>query len=300
MRIAMVDNNLMTGKTVLITGGTGGIGKATAAGLARLGARVGVVGRDGRRADAAAADIRRETDSAVVDWFVADMSSQAEVRALAAEVLDRYHRLDVLVNNVGGFWATRHTTADGLEHTFAVNHLAAFLVTSLLLERLQRSAPARIVTVSSGAQAMGRIDFDDLQGERGYRGQRAYNQSKLANVIFTYELARRLVGTGVTATVLHPGVVRTGFGAEDPARLHRLLTPIARPFMKTPEQGAATSVYLASSPEVEGVSGEYFANNKPKRSTRRSYDTDAAARLWTVSAGLVGLVDDRPGAAARS
>jgi len=150
MRIATVDNNLMTGKTVLITGGTGGIGKATAAGLARLGARVGVVGRDGRRADAAAADIRREAESAVVDWFVADMSSQAEVRALAAEVLDRYRRLDVLVNNVGGFWATRHTTADGLEHTFAVNHLASFLLTNLLLERLHSSAPARIVTVSSG------------------------------------------------------------------------------------------------------------------------------------------------------
>ena len=299
MRIAMVDNNLMTGKTVLITGGTGGIGKATAAGLARLGARVGVVGRDGRRADAAAADIRREADSALVDWFVADMSSQAEVRALAAEVLDRYRRLDVLVNNVGGFWATRHTTADGLEHTFAVNHLASFLLTKLLLERLHSSAPARIVTVSSGAQAMGRIDFDDLQGERGYRGQRAYNQSKLANVLFTYELARRLAGTGVTANVLHPGVVRTGFGAEDPARMHGLLTPIARPFMKTPELGAATSVYLASSPDVEGVSGAYFANNKPKRSSRRSYDTDAAARLWTVSARLVSLVNDRPGAAAR-
>ena len=296
----MVDNKVMAGKTVLVTGGTGGIGKATAAGLARLGARVGVVGRERRRADAAAADLRRETDSALVDSFVADMSSQAEVRALAAEVLDRYRRLDVLVNNVGGFWATRHTTADGLEHTFAVNHLASFLLTNLLLERLQSSAPARIVTVSSGAQAMGRIDFDDLQGERGYRGQRAYNQSKLANVMFTYELARRLAGTGVTATVLHPGVVRTGFGAEDPGRVLGLLTPIARLFMKTPEQGAATSVYLASSPQVEGVNGAYFANNKPKRSSKRSYDTDVAAQLWTVSARLVGLVNDRPGSAARS
>ena len=215
-------------------------------------------------------------------------------------MLDRYRRLDVLVNNVGGFWATRHTTADGLEHTFAVNHLASFLLTNLLLERLQSSAPARIVTVSSGAQAMGSIDFDDLQGERGYRGQRAYNQSKLANVMFTYELARRLAGTGVTATVLHPGVVRTGFGAEDPGRVLGLMTPIARLFMKTPEQGAATSVYLASSPQVEGVNGAYFANNKPKRSSKRSYDTDVAAQLWTVSARLVGLVNDRPGSAARS
>jgi retinol dehydrogenase 14 len=296
----MVDDKLMTGKTVLITGGTGGIGKATAVGLARLGARVGVVGRERRRADAAVADIRRETDSALVDWFVADMSSQAQVRALAAEVLDRYRRLDVLVNNVGGFWANHHTTADGLEHTFAVNHLASFLLTNLLFERLQSSAPARIVTVSSGAQAMGSIDFDDLQGERGYRGQRAYSLSKLANVMFTYELARRLAGTGVTATVLHPGVVRTGFSAEDPGRVLGRLTPIARLFMKTPEKGAATSVYLASSPEVGGVSGEYFVSNKPKRSSKRSYDTDVAARLWTVSARLVGLVNEKPGSAARS
>jgi retinol dehydrogenase 14 len=290
----------MSGKTVLVTGGTGGIGKATAAGLASLGARVGIVGRDRQRADAAAADIRRETDASAVDLFVADMSSQAEVRRLAAEVLDRYPRLDVLVNNVGGFWATRHTTADGLEHTFAVNHLAPFLLTNLLLERLEASAPARIVTVSSGAQSMGRIDFDDLQGERNYQGQRAYNQSKLANVLFTYELARRLAGTGVTANVLHPGVVRTRFGAEDPARLTNLLVPIARLFMKTPEQGAATPVYLASSPEVEGVTGRYFANGKPKRSAERSYDTDAAARLWSVSANLVGSPDGPPGAAASS
>ena len=212
-------------------------------------------------------------------------------------MLDRYPRLDVLVNNVGGFWATRHTTADGLEHTFAVNHLAPFLLTNLLLERLAASAPARIVTVSSGAQSMGRIDFDDLQGERNYQGQRAYNQSKLANVLFTYELARRLAGTGVTANVLHPGVVRTRFGAEDPARLTNLLVPIARLFMKTPEQGAATPVYLASSPEVEGVTGRYFANGKPKRSAERSYDTHAATRLWSVSAKLVGLPEAQRGAA---
>jgi NAD(P)-dependent dehydrogenase (short-subunit alcohol dehydrogenase family) len=290
----------MAGKIVLVTGGTGGIGKATTAGLARLGARVGIVGRDERRAETAAADIRRGTDAAMVDVFAADMSSQAQVRQLAAEVLDRYPRLDVLVNNVGGFWATRHPTADGLEHTFAVNHLAPFLLTNLLLERLTASAPARVVTVSSGAMAMGRIDFDDLQGERNYNGQRAYNQSKLANVLFTYELARRLAGTGVIATVLHPGVVRTGFGAEDPGLIRRVAFPIARLFMKTPEHGAATSIYLASSPEVEGVTGQYFANSKPKRSAERSYDTDVAARLWTVSAQLVGMANDRPGIAASS
>ena len=161
------------------------------------------------------------------------MSVQAGVRHLAAQVLDTYPRLDVLVNNVGGFWAHRHVTADGLEHTFALNHLAPFLLTSLLLNRLTASAPARIVTVSSGAHARGRIDFDDLQGERNYSGQRAYSQSKLANVMFTYELARRLEGTGVTATVLHPGVVRTSFGAEDQAAYLAVMIRVARLFMKT-------------------------------------------------------------------
>ena len=189
------------------------------------------------------------------------------MRRLADEVLAAYPRLDVLVNNVGGYWATRHTTVDGLEHTFAVNHLAPFLLTNLLLDRLRASAPARVVTVSSGAQAMGRINFDDLQGEQQYNGQRAYNQSKLANVMFTYELARRLQGSGITANVLHPGVVRTAFGREDPRGWMRLLVPVIRPFLKSPEQGAETSVYLASSPEVEGVTGRYFANSKPKASS---------------------------------
>ena len=201
----MTATTSMTGKTVLITGGTGGIGRAAAIGLASMGARVGITGRDRARAEEAAAAIARESGNPAVDVFVADMSSQAEVRRLADEVLAAYPRLDVLLNNVGGFWAHRHVTADGLEHTFALNHLAPFLLTSLLLDRLIASAPARIVTVSSGAQSMGRIDFDDLMGERKYSGQRAYNQSKLANVMFTYELARRLEGTGVTATALHPG-----------------------------------------------------------------------------------------------
>jgi retinol dehydrogenase-14 len=279
----------MTGKTVLITGGTGGIGKATAIGLARAGARVGIVGRDATRGEAAAAEIRSASGNPSVDVFTADMSSQAEVRRLAAEVLDRYPRLDVLVNNVGGFWAHRRVTADGLEHTFAVNHLAGFLLTNLLLDRLVASAPARVVTVSSGAQSMGRIDFDDLQGARKYSGQRAYNQSKLANVMFTFELARRLEGTGVTANVLHPGVTRTAFGAEDQAWYFTTGSGLARRFMKSPEQGAQTPILLASSPEVEGVSGTYFANGKPKEANKLAYDTDAAARLWRVSAELVGL-----------
>jgi retinol dehydrogenase 14 len=279
----------MSGRTVLVTGGTGGIGKATAIGLARLGARIGITGRDPGRTEAAATDIRAASGNPAVDAYAADLSAQANVRRLAAQIIDAYPRLDVLVNNVGGFWNSRRVTADGLEHTFAVNHLAPFLLTNLLLDRLVASAPARVVTVSSGAQAMGRIDFDDLQGERSYSGQRAYNQSKLANVMFTYDLARRLTGTGVTATVLHPGVVRTAFGVEDPAGWQRVFLPLVRPFMKTPDQGALTSIYLASAAEVDGVTGRYFANRKPRTSKKASYDAAAQARLWRVSAELVGL-----------
>jgi retinol dehydrogenase 14 len=291
---AMADNStgLMTGRTVLVTGGTGGIGRATAAGLAALGARVGISGRDLARTRAAAADIAATSGNPAVDAFAADMSSQVEVRRLAREVLAAYPRLDVLINNVGGFWASRRVTADGLEHTFAVNHLAGFLLTDLLLDRLKASAPARIVTVSSGAQSMGKVNFDNLQGERGYSGQQAYNQSKLANVMFTYELARRLDGSGVTATVLHPGVVRTRFAADDPSPMWRVLLPLIRPLLKSPEKGAATSIYLASSPEVEGVTGEYFVNRKPRTSSKPSYDQAAAARLWQISVELTRRTAD--------
>jgi NAD(P)-dependent dehydrogenase (short-subunit alcohol dehydrogenase family) len=279
----------MAGKSVLVTGGTGGIGRATAAGLAALGARVGITGRDPVRTEAAAASIRAAPGSPAVDGFAADLSVRAGVRRLAAQVLDTYPRLDVLVNNVGGFWAHRHVTADGVEHTFALNHLAPFLLTGLLLDRLTASAPARIVTVSSGAHARGRIDFDDLQGERNYSGQRAYSQSKLASVMFTYELARRLEGTGVTATVLHPGVVRTSFGAEDQAAYLAVMIGVARLFMKSPAQGAGTPVYLASSPQVQGITGRYYVSRKPRTSSKASYDTTAAARLWQVSADLTGM-----------
>lgn len=279
--------------TVLITGGTSGIGRAAAIALAMTGARVGITGRDRARAEAAATEIKRVSGNPAVDVFVADLSSQAEVRRLAGEVLAAYPRLDVLLNNVGGFWAHRHVTADGLERTFALNHLAPFLLTHLLLERLRASSRARIVTMSSGAQAMGRIDFDDLMGESKYSGQRAYNQSKLANVLFTYELARRLEGTGVTANALHPGMTNTGFSAEDPARAFAPLVAVMRPFMRSPERGADTAVYLASSPEVEGVTGSYFADRKVRKSSKSSYDLATAARLWQVSADLVGLGADR-------
>ena len=279
----------MAGKTVLVTGGTSGIGRATALRLASMGARVGITGREAGRTQRAAAEIASESASGPVHAFAADMSSQAEVRRLAEEVLAVYPRLDVLVNNVGGFWSHRHATADGLEHTFALNHLAPFLLTNMLLDRLIASAPARIVTVSSGAHTAGKIAFDDLMGERNYSGQRAYNQSKLANVMFTYELARRLAGTGVTATALHPGMTSTAFSAEDPSRAYAPLVRLVRPFMKKPYRGADTPVYLASSPQAAGLTGQYFANGKPKRAKKDAYDPALAARLWKVSADLVGL-----------
>ncbi|MDQ1324178.1 MAG: retinol dehydrogenase 14 [Chloroflexota bacterium] len=283
-----IDGRPMAGRTVLVTGGTGGIGRATAVGLAAMGASVAIVGRDRERTEAAVREIR-ESGGGHPDAFVADMSVQAEVRRLAGEVLGALPRIHVLVNNVGGYWDTRHVTADGLERTFALNHLAPFLLTHLLLERLRASAPARIVTVSSGAHSMGRIDFDDLEGERSYSGMRAYSQSKLANILFTYELARRLGAGGVTANALHPGMVRTGFGAEDAGTLQRLFTPLMRPFMKSPAQGAATSIHLASSPEVESVTGCYFSGARRRRSSRRSYDEATANHLWQVSADLVGI-----------
>ncbi len=280
-------NGPMSGRTVLVTGSTGGIGKATAAGLAAMGAHVAITGRDRTRVRDAAREIRTST-GAHVEEFVADLSAQSEIRRLAHEVLDALPRVDVLVNNVGGYWHTRHVTADGLERTFALNHLAPFLLTNLLLDRLTHSGPGRVVTVSSHAHRTGWIDFDDLQATRAYSGAHAYDLSKLANVLFTYELARRLSGTQVTANALHPGVVSTQFGADDPARVQRLVVPIMRPFMKAPAQGAATSIYVASAPALERVTGQYFADSRAKRSSKVSHDVETAARLWRVSSDLVG------------
>jgi NAD(P)-dependent dehydrogenase (short-subunit alcohol dehydrogenase family) len=286
--VDVVDERPMAGRTVLVTGGSRGIGMATALGLATAGGHVAIIGRDRARTEDAACQIHRAGHGRV-DVFVADLSSQAEVRRVAGEVLQHLSRIDVLVNNVGGYWDSRHLTADGLERTFALNHLAPFLLTNLLLDRLEQSAPSRVVTVASNAQALGRIDFDDLQAERSYAGSRAYNQSKLANVLFTYELARRLRPSAVTANALHPGVVDTAFGSEDPGRTQRLLVPLMRPFMKASAQGAVASIHVASAPELEGVTGRYFVHKKPRKSSSASYDRAAAARLWRVSAEMVGL-----------
>ena len=285
----MTESQPLSGRNAVVTGGTGGIGKATARGLVALGARVAIVGRDPARLTAAAEDLSRTTGNDEVDVFEADLSSQAQVRRLAARLEERYPRIDVLVNNVGGFWAHRHATEDGLELTFALNHLAPFLLTGLLIDRMRAQGRARIVAVASSAEALGRIDFEDLQATERYSGQRAYNQSKLADMLFTYELARRLSGTTVTANAVHPGVTRTAYGAEDQARFYAATGGIARPFMRSPERGADTVVWAASAAELDGVTGGYFHDRRPKRSSPRSHDKETAKRLWRVSEELVGL-----------
>src|SRR5918998_1264419 len=272
-------------KICLITGATSGIGKATAMGLANMGASVVMVGRDQGKGEAVMAEIKQKSNNASVDLMLADLSSREEIRRLADEFKEAYPRLDVFINNAGVIRSKRITSADGIEMTFAVNHLAYFLLTNLLLDVLKASAPSRIVNVSSGEQRNGTIDFDDLQGEKGYKGAKAYSQSKLANVLFTYELARRLEGTGVTANCLHPGVVRTNFGSGVSGALG-FMGRALRPLMISSEKGAETSIYLASSPEVESLSGRYFVKRAEARSSDVTYDVRLARRLWEVSAQL--------------
>ena len=277
---------LMDGRVCLVTGASSGIGQETTLALARMGATVVMHGHDPARSAAAAAAVRRASPQGTVELVVADLSSQADVRRLAAEVLDRHDSLDVLVNNAGVLRMRRTLTVDGLELTFALNHLAYFLLTRLLLDRLRESAPARIVNVSSSAHARARLDFEDLQNTLRFRGIGVYGQSKLANVLFTYELARRLEGSGVTANCLHPGFVATRFGGGNPGVLGRAMwlgTRLVRPFALSPARGARTSIYLATSPEVEHVSGRYFVNGKATESSPASYHEESARRLWEAS-----------------
>lgn len=279
----------MHDRNVLITGATSGIGRATAHALAGMGARILLVARNEAKGRATIDQIRSATGNDRLDLLLADLSSQASIRRLATEVASRYDRLDVLVNNAGEYFGRRLATVDGLEMTFALNHLAYFLLTNLLLDLLKAGAPSRIVSLSSGAHRVGHINFDDLQGEKGNSGMRAYSQSKLANLLFTYELARRLEGTGVTANALQPGSVRTNFGRGEGSGWMGRVVRITAPFMRSPEKGAETVVWLASSPEVERVSGGFFGDRKQVRSSPESYDRDVAARLWKVSEGLTGL-----------
>jgi NAD(P)-dependent dehydrogenase (short-subunit alcohol dehydrogenase family) len=280
--MAAVDET-MKGKVCLVTGATSGIGLATAEALAARGATVVLVGRDPEKTARSAARIRE----AAVECLLADLSSQAEVRRLAHDFQTRHDRLHVLVNNAGAAFTTRTESVDGIELTFALNHLAYFLLTNLLLDTIKASAPARIVNVASGAHTVVKaIDFDDLQASRKKYGSfRVYGHSKLANLLFTRELARRLEGTGVTANAMHPGLVATNFGAKMPA----VVRTVFRLFGLPPEKGARTVVYLATSPEVEGVSGRYFYKQKEAKTSAGALDAEAARRLWQISETMTGL-----------
>src|SRR5438128_7714405 len=272
-------------RVFLVTGANSGIGKATALGLARMGGTVVMACRDATRGEAARQDIRRESGNPRVFLEIVDLASEASTRSLAEAFRRKYARLDVLINNAGVYTSHREITPDGLERQFEVNYLSGFLLTHLLLDRLKKSAPSRIVNVSSSAHGPSAIHFDDLQGESRYSGFRAYGQSKLAQVLFTYELARRLEGTGVTVNACHPGVIRTNFGRDDwPWAVH-----LVRPFFKSPERGAETPIYLASSPDVEGVTGRYFVKRAARHSSPTSRDRDVARRLYETSLRLAGL-----------
>ncbi len=275
----------MNSRVCLVTGGNSGIGKAAALGLAKLGATVVIVSRDRAKGEAAVEEIRSKSGNQHVDLMVTDLSSLHSVRELARDFLAKYRQLHVLVNNAGIFLPKRVATVDGLEATFATNHLGHFLLTMLLLDTIKAGAPSRIINVTSDAHHGSKIDFEDLQGEKRYSGYKAYGQSKLANILFTYELARRLEGTGVTVNCLHPGLVRTGFG-KDGGGLMSVGVRVLAPFMMGPEKAAKAAVRLASAPQLEGVSGKFFSKGKEAKSSVESYDVEVARRLWEVSEQL--------------
>lgn len=280
----------MQGKHVLITGGNTGIGKATATGLARLGASVTITSRDPAKGEVAVADIRRDSGNDAIDVMALDLASLADVRRFGGEFLARHARLDVFIANAGLILGERSETVDGFETTFGVNHLGHFLLTHLLLERLERSTPSRIVVLSSDAhRAAFGLDFDDLQARRGYHSFRAYARSKLANLLFVLELAERLRGTGVAVNAVHPGFVRSSFGADGDSALINLVYKLTGVFALTVEQGARTSIHVASAPELAQTTGQYFVRSKPARPSRYARDRNAALRLWELSEQLTGL-----------
>ncbi len=277
----------MNGRLVLITGSTAGIGKRAAFELARMGAHVIIQGRDAAKAERVAGELKAAHPNAKVDFLVADLSSMQAVRGLAAEVKQRFGKLDVLLNNAGALQVRREVTVDGYERTFATNHLAYFLLANLLLPELKKGVKPRIVNVSSDAHRYGRMNFDDLMAEKNFRGFPQYGRSKLANILFTRELARRVQADGITVNCLHPGFVASEFLSK--GGIWKVIKPIAYLFAVDEEQGARCSVYLASSPEVEGVTGKYFYKCKEKRPRSFAEDDEAARRLWEVSEKLTGL-----------
>ncbi|WP_338870862.1 SDR family oxidoreductase [Myxococcus stipitatus] len=279
----------LDGKVCLITGATGGIGLETAKALGRMGATLVLVGRDSARTQAAVDAVKQAVAGVQVDTLRADLSSMQSVRTLAEDFRARYSRLDVLLNNAGLIIDRRKTTVDGFEATLATNHLAPFLLTNLLLDTLKASGPARVINVSSDAHRVARrFNFDDLQSERGYDGFLVYANSKLANILFTRALAKRLQGTAVTTNAVHPGVVRTGFG-HNTEGFFRWIVKLGAPFMLSAEGGAKTSIYLASSPEVKDVSGQYFIRRRQRKPSAAARDDAAAERLWQESARLTGV-----------
>jgi NAD(P)-dependent dehydrogenase (short-subunit alcohol dehydrogenase family) len=285
-------NTSMQGKVCIVTGANSGIGKATALGLAQMGATVIMISRNQAKGEEAQHEIKEKSGNDAVHLMLADLSSQASIRQLAENFQQHYQQLHVLINNAGCVNLRRRESVDGLEMTFAVNYLAPFLLTNLLLDKLKASAPARIVNVSSESHQSGYIKMDDLELEKGYRLMRAYGQSKLAMVLFTYELARRLQGTGVTANCLHPGFVATNFGQNGLGSVGSSITKLIFSSLGiSPEEGAKTSIYLASSPEIEGITGKYFVKSIPVRSAPISYDTTLQRQLWDDSEKLVNLHD---------
>lgn len=293
MSHAMEPLSTMKGRVCIVTGATSGIGEATARALAERGATLTIVGRDLAKSEEVASRIRRLTGNPNVEYMLADLSSLDQIRGLAEQFRAKHKLLHVLINNAGATFSKRRETVDGFEMTWATNYLSHFLLTNLLLDLLKASAPSRIVNVSSGLHGRARLDFDDLQLKRNYSMYRAYDNSKLAIILFTYELARRLAGTGVTANALGPGLVKTNLGKNDD-RLTRLAKGFADLFALSAEEGARTSVYLASSPEVEGVTGKYFKKGREVRSSDASYDVEVARRLWAISDEQTGLKRQAP------
>lgn len=281
----------MQGKVCLVTGSSSGIGKVTARELARMGATVVMVCRNRAKGEAVQAEIKEVSGNAQVDLIIGDLSSLADVSRVASEFKQKYSQLHVLINNAGGVNAERKVTTDGLEYTFATNYLAPFLLTELLLDVLKASTPARIVNVSSYGHTAGAIDFADLQGERRYSPMKAYTQSKLAQIYYTYELADQLEGTGVTVNALHPGLVASNFNDGMTGFMNFLMRVFYFFAGIDVEKGAQTTLYLATSPEVEGVSGKYFSNSKETASSKRSYDEAVRKRLWQASEELIRPYD---------